>query len=133
MGADMNMPFNAKFVPQLKAAKMVVGGKSISVYDRVMSLDATMKKGESFDPFTGPIKDRNGVLRVPAGKTMSVGDLNSMAWVVPGVVGQGGRRAEEVKQVRRKERRGLRLRRFLLAHPAYSASVTFSSQTVSPA
>ena len=88
MGADMNMPFNAKFVPQLKAAKMVVGGKSISVYDRVMSLDATMQKGESFDPFTGPIKDRNGVLRVPAGKTMSIGDLNSMSWVVPGVVGQ---------------------------------------------
>ena len=88
MGADMGMPFNAKFVPQLKAAKMMVGGKSVSVYDRVMSLDATMKKGESFDPFTGPIKDRGGVLRVPAGKTMSIGDLNSMSWVVPGVTGQ---------------------------------------------
>ena len=88
MGADVNMPFTAKFVPQLKAAKMMVGGKSVSVYDRVMALDAQMKKGESFDPFTGPIKDRNGVLRVPAGKTMSIADLNSMSWVVPGVVGQ---------------------------------------------
>ena len=88
MGADMNMPFSAKFVPQLKAAKMMVGGKSVSVYDRVMALNAQMKKGESFDPFTGPIKDRSGVLRVPAGKTMSIADLNSMSWVVPGVVGQ---------------------------------------------
>ncbi len=88
MGADMNMPFSAKFVPQLKAAKMMVGGKSVSVYDRVMALNAQMKKGETFDPFTGPIKDRSGVLRVPAGKTMSIADLNSMSWVVPGVVGQ---------------------------------------------
>ena len=88
MGADMNMPFTAKFAAQLKTAKMMVGGKSVSVYDRIMALDAQMKKGESFDPFTGPIKDRNGVLRVPAGKTMSIADLNNMSWVAPGVVGQ---------------------------------------------
>jgi simple sugar transport system substrate-binding protein len=41
-----------------------------------------------FDPFTGPIKDRNGVLRIPAGKKASVAELNSMQWVAPGVVGQ---------------------------------------------
>ena len=88
MGADMNMPFGAKFVPQLKAAKMMVGGKPVSVYDRVMALNAQMVAGGKFDPFTGPIKDRGGVLRVPAGKTMSIGDLNSMSWVAPGVNGQ---------------------------------------------
>ncbi len=82
------MPFTAKYVRQLKAAKMTVGGKSVSVYERVMALAAEMSKGGRFDPFTGPIKDRSGVLRVPAGKTMSVADLNSMSWVAPGVVGQ---------------------------------------------
>lgn len=88
MGADMNMPFTAKFAAQLKAAKMMVGGKSVSVYDRIMALDTEMEKGGKFDPFNGPIKDRNGVLRVPTGKTMSIADLNSMSWVAPGVVGQ---------------------------------------------
>ncbi|TSA87741.1 BMP family ABC transporter substrate-binding protein [Deinococcus detaillensis] len=88
MGADNGLPFNAKFVPQLKAAKMMVGGKSVSVYDRIMALDTEMEKGGKFDPFTGPIKDRNGVVRVAAGKTMSIADLNSMSWVAPGVVGQ---------------------------------------------
>lgn len=88
MGADMGMPINAKFTAQLKAAKMMVGGKSVSVYDRIMALDTEMGKGGKFDPFTGPIKDRGGVTRVPAGKTMSIADLNSMSWVAPGVVGQ---------------------------------------------
>ncbi|WP_293912536.1 BMP family ABC transporter substrate-binding protein [Deinococcus sp.] len=88
MGADMGMPFNAKFVPQLKAAKMMVGGKPVSVYDRVVALNAEMVAGGKFDPFTGPIKDRSGVLRVPAGKVMSIGDLNGMIWVAPGINGQ---------------------------------------------
>ena len=82
------MAINPKWVPALKAAKMTVAGKQVSVYDRVMALKADMEKGGKFDPFTGPIKDRNGVARVPAGKVMSIGDLNNMSWVAPGIVGQ---------------------------------------------
>lgn len=88
LGAQDGMAINPKWVPQLKAARMTVNGKQVSVYDRVMQLKAEMEKGGKFDPFTGPIKDRNGVLRVPAGKVMSVADLNNMAWVAPGVTGQ---------------------------------------------
>ncbi len=88
LGAQDGMAINPKWVPQLKAAKMTVSGKQVSVYDRVMALKADMEKGGKFDPYTGPIKDRNGVLRVPAGKVMSVADLNNMSWVAPGVVGQ---------------------------------------------
>jgi len=88
LGAQPGMAINPKWVPQLKAARMKVGGKTVSVYDRVMALKAEMEKGGQFDPFRGPIKDRNGVLRVPAGKVMSVKDLNNMAWVAPGVTGQ---------------------------------------------
>ena len=88
LGAQDGMAINPKWVPALKAAKMKVGGKTVSVYDRVMQLKTEMEKGGKFDPFTGPIKDRNGVLRVPAGKTMTIAELNNMAWVAPGVTGQ---------------------------------------------
>ncbi|THF67983.1 BMP family ABC transporter substrate-binding protein [Deinococcus sp. Arct2-2] len=88
LGAQDGMAINPKWVPQLKAAKMTVNGKQVSVYDRVMALKADMEKGGKFDPYNGPIKDRNGVLRVPAGKTSSIGDLNNMSWVAPGVAGQ---------------------------------------------
>jgi basic membrane protein A len=88
MGADNGLTFNPKYVAQLKAAKMTANGKSVSVYDRVMTLLADMKKPKpTFDPYTGPISDRNGVVRVPAGKVSSIADLNSMSWVAPGVVG----------------------------------------------
>ncbi|MDB5046863.1 MAG: transporter substrate-binding protein [Deinococcus sp.] len=88
LGAQDGMAINPKWIPQLKAAKMTVNGKKVSVYDRVMALKAEMEKGGKFDPYNGPIKDRNGVLRVPAGKVASIGDLNSMSWVAPGVAGQ---------------------------------------------
>ncbi|WP_221088384.1 BMP family ABC transporter substrate-binding protein [Deinococcus aquaedulcis] len=88
LGAQDGMAINPKWIPALKAKTMTVNGKKISVYDRVMALKAEMEKGGKFDPFTGPLKDRNGILRVPAGKVMSVADLNNMAWVAPGVVGQ---------------------------------------------
>jgi len=88
VGAQPGMVINPKFSAQLKAAKMTVSGKQVSVYDRVMQLVKDMKSPKpKFDPFTGPIKDRLGVVRVPAGKVMSVADLNSMQWVVPGVMG----------------------------------------------
>ncbi|UQN05681.1 BMP family ABC transporter substrate-binding protein [Deinococcus sp. QL22] len=88
LGAQDGMAINPKWVPQLKAAKMTVNGKQVSVYDRVMALKADMEKGGKFDPFTGPIKDRNGVVRVKAGKVSTIGELNNMSWVAPGVAGQ---------------------------------------------
>ncbi|GHF32124.1 simple sugar transport system substrate-binding protein [Deinococcus metalli] len=88
LGAQDSMAINPKWVPALKAATMTVNGKKMSVYDRVMQLKADMEMGGKFDPYTGPIKDRNGILRVPAGKVMSVAELNNMAWMAPGVVGQ---------------------------------------------
>ncbi|PIG96139.1 BMP family ABC transporter substrate-binding protein [Deinococcus sp. UR1] len=88
LGAQDGMAINPKWVPALKAKSMTVNGKKTTVYDRVMALKTDMEKGGKFDPFTGPIKDRNGILRVPAGKVATVAELNNMAWVVPGVTGQ---------------------------------------------
>lgn len=87
-GARPGMVINPVFAAQLKAKKMTVNGKQVSVYDRVMALTKDMTSAKpKFDPFAGPIKDRNGILRVPAGKTASIKDLNSMSWVAPGVTG----------------------------------------------
>ncbi len=38
-------------------------------------------------PFAGPIKDRSGKVRVPAGQTLSDAELLKMNWFVEGVVG----------------------------------------------
>jgi len=89
LGAQVGMPINPKYADALKKATMTVNGKKMSVYDRVMELLKDMSSpNPKFDPFTGPIKDRNGVLRIPAGKRASVAELTSMQWVAPGVVGQ---------------------------------------------
>lgn len=88
MGGEPGMPINPKWVEPLKKAQMTVGGKPVSVYDRVMELHKDMSSSKpTFDPFTGPLQDRNGATRVPAGKGMTVQELNQMQWVAPGVVG----------------------------------------------
>ena len=70
MGSRPGMPINPKYEEALKKAQMTVGGKSVSVYARVMELAQDMSSAKpGFDPFTGPVPDRNGVARVPAGKT----------------------------------------------------------------
>jgi hypothetical protein len=38
--------------------------------------------------FAGPLSDRDGKLRVPAGGTLSDGDLWKMDWYVAGVISQ---------------------------------------------
>jgi simple sugar transport system substrate-binding protein len=89
LGAQDGMPINPKFQARLKAATITVAGKRTNVYDRVMELNKNMSSARpTFDPYTGPIRDRKGILRVPAGKVMSVAELNNMAWVAPGVLGE---------------------------------------------
>jgi simple sugar transport system substrate-binding protein len=41
----------------------------------------------SFNPFTGPIKDQAGEIKVAAGSVMAIGDLAGMNWYVEGVDG----------------------------------------------
>lgn len=89
MGAQFGMPINPLYVEKLKSVSVTTDkwGK-ISVYDLILRRQAQMTvKPMQFDPFTGPIKDRNGVTRVAAGHTMNVGELTSMEWAAPCVVG----------------------------------------------
>ncbi len=85
LGAEYGVPINPEFIEALKAKK--VGTRS--VYDLVLARMKQMsaKGGPKFEPFTGPIKDRNGVIRVPAKKSLTQGELFSMEWAAPGVTG----------------------------------------------
>ena len=85
LGGEYGVPINPEFVSALKAKK--VGAQS--VYDLVISRMQQMsaKGGPKFEPFSGPIKDRNGVTRVAAAKSLTQGELFSMEWAAPGVVG----------------------------------------------
>lgn len=44
-------------------------------------------KKETFHPFSGPIKDQSGKVRVPAGKHMTNAELAAMNWYVQGIKG----------------------------------------------
>jgi len=52
--------------------------------DKVDSVIAAIGSGE-FHPFTGPLKDQSGKLRVPEGTTMTKDELAGMNWYVQGM------------------------------------------------
>ena len=84
LGGEIGQPINPVFIDPLKAKKI----GSSNVYDLVnLRLRQMNAAKPSFDPYKGPIKDRNGVVRIPAGKTASIGELNSIEWAAQGVVG----------------------------------------------
>ncbi|MGQ9700284.1 MAG: BMP family ABC transporter substrate-binding protein [Candidatus Bipolaricaulaceae bacterium] len=89
VGAKPGMIINPKFEEALKSYVIdhPAFGK-ISVYDLVfIRLSQMSDPGITFDPFQGPVYDRKGNLRVPAGLWMSYDALTTMEWAVAGVVG----------------------------------------------
>ena len=64
-------------------------GKSVSeeTKKRIEEKKQTIKSGE-FEPFTGPIKDQEGRVRIPKGKTATLEELLSMDYLVEGVIGK---------------------------------------------
>jgi simple sugar transport system substrate-binding protein len=89
VGARPGMMINPVFEDDLKA--YIVDHPTfgnISVYDLVKTRQSQMADpGVTFDPFQGPVYDRQGILRVPEGMWMSVDALITMEWAVEGVVG----------------------------------------------
>jgi simple sugar transport system substrate-binding protein len=89
MGAKPGMLINPVYEDQLKAVMVddpVLG--TISVYDLVLKrLEQMSDPSMVFDPFNGPLYDRDGNLKVPAGTRMSVFELTTMDWAVDGIVG----------------------------------------------
>ncbi len=83
LGGKFGVPINPKFVPVLKEKKV---GET-SVYDLVMTRIAQMSEDTVlFDPFTGPIEDQDGKIRIEAGRRDSHDELWTMDWLVEGVI-----------------------------------------------
>lgn len=90
IGGEWGIPINEKFVSELKEKYITdaVLGK-ISIYDLIMKREAQMKEDTVlYDPFTGPIKDQTGTIRIKAGERASHDILWSVDWFVENVVGE---------------------------------------------
>jgi len=89
MGSKPGMLINPVYEDKLKETHIddpVLG--MISVYDLVMKrLEQMSDPSMVFDPFNGPIYDRDGNLKVPEGLRMSVFELTTIDWAVDGIVG----------------------------------------------
>lgn len=89
LGGNEKDIINPKFVDDLKAA-MIDSGEfgQISAYDLIVKRYAQMKQGvEIFDPFTGPIYDNQGALKIKEGQTATKEDLLSIMYYVDNVEG----------------------------------------------
>ena len=63
-------------------------GKAVPNTVRVESLAALQKiKDGKLNIFAGPLKDRDGIMRISAGKVADSKYIEQMNWVVPGVEG----------------------------------------------
>jgi len=78
VGAKPGMLINPKFEEALGATKELVTMRLAQMKDFQMV----------FDPFTGPIYDRKGNLRIQAGARATYDELLTMEWAVQGVVGE---------------------------------------------
>mgnify|MGYP001136377964 CR=1 FL=1 len=92
LGGQFNVPINPIFIPDLQAVNVVdpILG-TINVYDLVMTrLQQMSEPSVIFDPYTGPIKDQTGVVRVLAGTRATYEQLWTIDWFVEGVIGTIG-------------------------------------------
>ncbi len=89
LGASPGHIINPRFIDALKAVKVKTRdfGK-ISVYDLVIKRYTQMQKGvKFFDPYTGPIKDNKGNLRIKKGQRASRKELLNIMYYVDNVKG----------------------------------------------
>ncbi|HDN85270.1 MAG TPA: BMP family ABC transporter substrate-binding protein [Candidatus Aerophobetes bacterium] len=90
LGGKFGVPINPEFESIFKEKKIIdpLLGR-ISVYDMIMKRVKQMSEETVlFDPFTGPIKDQAGKVRIKAGCRASHDELWRMDWFVENVVGK---------------------------------------------
>jgi len=90
LGARFGEPINPIFEPKLKEYKITdkfLG--EISIYDLIFKRIEQMRDPALlFDPFTGPINEQTGTLRVKEGQRLSYFELTTIDWFVEGVIGE---------------------------------------------
>ena len=88
-GADEGTFINPLFEDDLQAVTVndpELG--EVTVFDLVNTrLEQMNAETPTFDPFTGPLSDRNGNEVAADGVTLNIGELASMQWAAEGVVG----------------------------------------------
>jgi basic membrane protein A and related proteins len=89
LGGKENEVINSKFVDTLKGIEITpASGKTQSVYDYVLAQYELMKQTPvEFDPFSGPVYDNTGTLRIKEGETATKEDLLTMMYYVDNVAG----------------------------------------------
>ncbi|MDD2715830.1 MAG: BMP family ABC transporter substrate-binding protein [Candidatus Wallbacteria bacterium] len=89
LGGDYQNRINPKFVDLLKGiTREVATLGTVSVYDLVEKRLSQMSADTiEFEPFTGPIKDQSGAVKIPEGQKEDHDMLWSMNWFVENVEG----------------------------------------------
>ncbi len=90
LGGVFGEPINQKFVPALKAKKVKTPDLgTVSAYDLVMKRYEAMQTGgrDAFDPFSGPIKDNKGTVKIPAGRYGTKAELLSIDYYTDNILG----------------------------------------------
>jgi basic membrane protein A len=64
----------------------LTGNNAPEAAEKVAEAQAKIAAG-TFDPFTGPLMDQSGTVKVPAGVTMTDDEIWNMSWFVQGVIG----------------------------------------------
>jgi simple sugar transport system substrate-binding protein len=89
LGAEPGVPVAEPFVDDLRDVQIdhpEFG--EIDAFELVMERNAQMERGrEVFDPFEGPIRDRNGNLVYEEGHLPSIDELLGIEWAAENVVG----------------------------------------------
>ncbi|MFB6290125.1 MAG: BMP family ABC transporter substrate-binding protein [Candidatus Bipolaricaulia bacterium] len=89
LGAKRGMKINPKYEDELKSTMVkdpMLG--DISVYDLVMKRMKQMKADRvTFDPFIGPMKDRQGIQRLRKGEWATHDELWQIQWAYPNIEG----------------------------------------------
>ena len=90
LGGDFETPINPIFEDELKAYMMtdpILG--EVSVYDLILArVDQMNEETVLFDPFTGPIYDNDGTLKLAAGQRGTHDELWSINWYVDNIIGE---------------------------------------------
>jgi basic membrane protein A len=55
---------------------------------RTLVTTAAGKIGSGFNPFTGPVTDNTGTVRIPAGESWGGDKMGNFDWYVEGVIGK---------------------------------------------
>ena len=90
LGSEFGVPINTRFESIFKEKKIIgplLG--EISISDLIMRrLKQMSEETVLFDPFTGPIKDQAGNVRIKAGCRASHNELWQINWFVDNVIGK---------------------------------------------